>query len=156
MWNSNLIMLFTVSTSQWISSPPHPPSYLSSSDLSSTPVKESIFCRIQSPKKCSCQWIQRHFTTVLHLSPCPRIYHGLINYKDTKTSSLLVFNRGYRLEHTVSHDGIFYPALWTIAPLTLFFLSFSPPLLPPPSQSQSTFFQVNCKKCLVFYKYCLN
>ncbi len=46
--------------------------------------------------------------------------HGLINYKDTKTGD------------TVSHVGTyFYPALWTIAPVTFSLVH----LPPPPPQS---------------------
>ncbi len=53
--------------------------------------------------------------------------HGPNNFKDSKSkmSSLLVFNRVYRLESkdTVSHVVIFDPLLWTSAPLTSHWLS---------------------------------
>jgi hypothetical protein len=71
------------------------------------------------------------------------VHHGLINYEDTtakcrhlkkltcKGTLRQVFIRVYRLEgDTVSHIGIFDPALWTIAPFPFSLVQLSP--LPSP------------------------
>jgi hypothetical protein len=43
-------------------------------------------------------------------------------------SSLLVFNRVYRLEIQFNHIGIFRPVLWTIVSLTFSLVALPPPL----------------------------
>jgi hypothetical protein len=57
-------------------------------------------------------------------------------------SSLLVFNRVYRLEIRFSHVGIFDPALWTIAPLTFFLVHLPHP--PPLSKFKVQYIQTLC------------
>ncbi len=85
--------------------------------------------------------------------PAP-FYHGLINCIDTKAKCRhlkkltckgtlrQVFFRVYRLE--INHVGIFYPALWTVAPLPLLFGS----TLPLPCVNKYTVYciRIQCER----------